>query len=170
MPGGPRAQPRTARSFPLADQRRELWDSAQIQEGVALITRTLGATPIGPYQLQAAIAAVHDEAPSAQDTDWPQILALYQVLERVAPGPVVTLNRAVAVAMVDGPLAGLALIGTLDTDERMARTHRVDAVRGHLLELAGEPTAARESYLRAARRTASLPEQRYLALRAARLG
>ena len=155
---------------PLADQRRELWDSAQIQEGVALITCTLGATPIGPYQLQAAIAAVHDEAPSAQDTDWPQILALYQVLERVAPGPVVTLNRAVAVAMVDGPLAGLALIGTLDTDDRMARTHRVDAVRGHLLELAGEPTAARESYLRAARRTASLPEQRYLALRAARLG
>jgi RNA polymerase sigma factor (sigma-70 family) len=155
---------------PLADQRRDLWNSAQIEEGVALITRTLGSMTVGPYQLQAAIAAVHDEAPSAEETDWPQILALYEVLERVSPGPVVTLNRAVAVAMVDGPRAGLALLGTLDADERMSHTHRLDAVRGHLLELAGDPVAARESYLRAARMTASLPEQRYLALRAARLG
>jgi predicted RNA polymerase sigma factor len=154
---------------PLADQRRELWNTAQIEEGVALITRTLGSMTVGPYQLQAAIAAVHDEAPSAEATDWSQILALYEVLERVSPGPVVTLNRAVAVAMVDGPRAGLALLGTLDADERMSHTHRLDAVRGHLLELAGDPVAARESYLRAARMTASVPEQRYLALRAARL-
>jgi hypothetical protein len=120
-------------------------------------------------RLQAAIAAVHDEAPSAKATDWPQILALYEVLEEVSPGPVVTLNRAVAVARVHGPRAGLALLGTLDTDERMAYTHRLEAVRGHLLEQAGDLASARESYQRAARMTASLPEQRYLALRAARL-
>jgi RNA polymerase sigma factor (sigma-70 family) len=154
---------------PLDEQRRELWNTVQIEEGVALLTQTLGAVPIGPYQLQAAIAAVHDEAPTAKETDWPQILALYEVLERVSPGPVVTLNRAVAVAMVHGPRAGLALIGTLDQDDRMARNHRVEAVRGHLLELAGDLVAARESYRRAARMTASLPEQRYLALQAARL-
>jgi predicted RNA polymerase sigma factor len=154
---------------PLAEQQRELWHAAQIAEGVALLTRTLGRTPIGPYQLQAAIAAVHDEAPSAEETDWPQILALYEVLERVSPGPVVTLNRAVAVAMVHGPRAGLALLGTLEADDRMAHTHRLAAVRAHLLELAGEVAAAREAYQRAACMTASLPEQRYLALRAARL-
>jgi RNA polymerase sigma factor (sigma-70 family) len=155
---------------PLEEQHRELWNTAQISEGVALLTRTLGTAPIGPYQLQAAIAAVHDEASSAAETDWPQILALYEVLERVSPGPVVTLNRAVAVAMVNGPRAGLALLGTLDTDNRMAHTHRLEAVRGHLLELAGDAAAARESYQRAARMTASVPEQRHLALRAARLG
>jgi RNA polymerase sigma factor (sigma-70 family) len=154
---------------PLAEQRRDLWNKDQIEEGVALLTATLGKGPTGPYQVQAAIAAVHDEASSAEETDWPQILALYEVLERVAPGPVVTLNRAVAVAMVDGPRAGLALLGTLDSDDRMARNHRLEAVRAHLLELAGNPAAARESYLRAARMTASVPEQRYLALRAARL-
>jgi RNA polymerase sigma factor (sigma-70 family) len=155
--------------IPLDEQRRDLWNTAQIAEGVALLTRTLGKAPVGPYQLQAAIAAVHDEAASAKATDWPQILALYEVLERVSPGPVVTLNRAVAVAMVHGPRAGLAVLGTLDDDERMAHNHRLDAVRGHLLEMAGELTAAREAYLRAARMTASLPEQRYLGLRAARL-
>ena len=155
---------------PLAEQRRDLWDAAQIEEGVALISRTLGTAPVGPYQLQAAIAAVHDEAPSAAETDWQQILALYGVLERIEPGPVVTLNRAVAVAMVDGPRAGLALLGTLDTDDRMTHNHRLDAVRAHLLELAGDLPAAREAYLRAARMTASLPEQRYLALRGAQLG
>jgi RNA polymerase sigma factor (sigma-70 family) len=155
---------------PLAEQRHELWDKRQIEEGLALVGRTLGTAPVGPYQLQAAIAAVHDEAPSAEETDWPQILALYEVLEQVSPGPVVTLNRAVAVAMVHGPRAGLALLGTLDSDERMTHTHRLEAVRGHLLELAGDPDAARESYRRAARMTASLSEQRYLALRAARLG
>ena len=107
---------------PLAEQDASCWNAAQIEEGVALITRTLGTAPVGPYQLQAAIAAVHDEAPSAEETDWPQILALYEVLERVSPGPVVTLNRAVAVAMVHGPRAGLAVLGTLDADERMATT------------------------------------------------
>jgi predicted RNA polymerase sigma factor len=154
---------------PLGEQRRDLWDRPQIDEGLGLIARTLGTGSVGPYQLQAAIAAVHDEAPSAEETDWAQILALYDVLEEVSPGPVVTLNRAVAVAMVHGPRAGLALLGTLDSDERMTHTHRVEAVRGHLLEMAGEPAAARESYLKAARRTASLPEQRYLSLQAARL-
>ncbi len=136
---------RTARTtadgsiVPLAEQQRSLWNAAQIEEGVALLTRTLGTAPVGPYQMQAAIAAVHDEAPSADETDWPQILALYEVLERVSPGPVVTLNRAVAVAMVNGPRAGLALLGTLDSDERMAHNHRLEAVRGHLLELGCPP-------------------------------
>jgi RNA polymerase sigma factor (sigma-70 family) len=155
---------------PLDEQQRELWNTSQIEEGVALITRTLGTAPAGPYQLQAAIAAVHDEAAAADETDWPQILALYEVLEHVSPGPVVTLNRAVAVARVHGPRAGLALLGTLDSDDRMTHTHRLEAVRGHLLELAGDPTAARVSYQLAAKMTASLPEQQYLALRAARLG
>ncbi len=154
---------------PLADQERALWDRAQIEEGVGIISDTLGRGAVGPYQLQAAIAAIHDEAPSADETDWPQILALYDVLEQVSPGPVVTLNRAVAVAMVDGPRAGLAVLGTLDADDRMANTHRLEAVRGHLLELAGELEAARESYRRAATMTASVPEQRYLAMRASRL-
>ena len=154
---------------PLAEQPRDRWNRAQIEEGVALLHRTLGAGPVGPYQLQAAIAAIHDEAPSAEDTDWREILALYEVLEQVAPGPVVTLNRAVALANVDGPRAGLALLGTLDADGRLAHSHRLEAVRAHLLELAGEPDAAREAYLRAAQMTASLPEQRYLSLRAAKL-
>jgi RNA polymerase sigma factor (sigma-70 family) len=154
---------------PLAKQRRELWNLAQIDEGVSLVTETLGTTAIGPYQLQAAIAAIHDEAPTAETTDWPQILALYEVLERVSPGPVVTLNRAVAVAMVHGPRAGLAILGTLEDDDRMTHTHRLDAVRGHLLELAGDVDAARDAYRRAAKRTASVPERRYLALQAARL-
>src|SRR6185503_7832429 len=115
--------------IPLNEQDRRLWEQAAIAEGVALVTATLSRGSIGAYQLQAAIAAVHDEAASAEETDWPQILALYEVLERVSPGPVVTLNRAVAVAMVDGPRAGLALLGTLDGDERMARNHRLEAVR-----------------------------------------
>jgi RNA polymerase sigma factor (sigma-70 family) len=154
---------------PLAEQRRELWDAACIEEGVVLLTQTLGGGPPGPYQVQAAIAAVHDEAPSAAETDWPQILALYRVLERISPGPVVTLNRAVAVAMVEGPRAGLALLDTLAGDESMAQTHRLDAVRGHLLELAGEVDTARTCYRRAATMTTSVLEQRYLALRAASL-
>jgi len=154
---------------PLDEQRRELWNMDQIQKGVALLTQTLGRVPVGPYQMQAAIAAVHDEAPTAQDTDWPQILALYEVLERIAPSAVVTLNRAVAVAMVKGPLAGLALLGTLDADGRMAHNHRLEAVRAHLLERAGELVAARDSYRKAARMTASIPEQRYLAMKAAHL-
>jgi RNA polymerase sigma factor (sigma-70 family) len=154
---------------PLAEQDRSLWSAALVDEGVALVSRTLGAGVIGPYQLQAAIAAVHDEAASDGETDWPQILALYEVLERVAPNPVVTLNRAVAVARVRGPRAGLALLGTLDDDERMAQTHRLAAVRAHLLELSGDLPAARESYRLAARMTASIPERDYLTLRAARL-
>jgi RNA polymerase sigma factor (sigma-70 family) len=154
---------------PLADQHRERWNTTSIAEGTALLTRTLGTGPIGPYQVQAAIAAVHDEAPTADATDWPQILALYEVLTRIAPGPIVTLSHAVALAHVHGPRAGLALLGTLDNDDRMAHTHRLDAVRAHLLERAGETAAARECYLRAAGLTASVPEQRYLTLRAAQL-
>jgi RNA polymerase sigma factor (sigma-70 family) len=157
------------RIVPLAEQRRDLWDTAMIAEGQAILTRTLGTGPVGPYQLQAAIAALHDEAPTAEATDWPQILALFDVLIAVAPGPVVTLSRAVALAMVHGPRAGLTLLGTLETDDRMAHTHRLEAVRAHLLERAGDTAAARESYLRAAKMTASLPERRYLELRAARL-
>jgi len=157
------------RAVPLAEQRRELWDRATIAEGQTILTRTLGTGPIGPYQLQAAIAALHDEASTAEETDWPQILALYDVLAQIAPGPMVTLSRAVALAMVHGPRAGLALLGTLGTDDRIAHTHRLEAVRAHLLERAGDTSAARESYLRAAELTASLPEQRHLTLRAARL-
>ncbi len=154
---------------PLAEQDRTRWDAALIAEGQALLTRTLGTGPIGPYQLQAAIAALHDEAPSAEHTDWPQILALYEVLARVAPGPMVTLSRAVAVAMVHGPTAGLAMLGTLDAADRAAQGHRLDAVRAHLLEQSGDLDAARTAYLRAAEATASQPEQRYLQLKAARL-
>ena len=157
------------RIVPLADQQRDRWDTAAIAEGQAILTRALGTGPVGPYQLQAAIAALHDEAPTAEATDWPQILALYDVLTTIAPGPLVTLSRAVALAHVHGPTAGLALLGTLDTDDRMAHTHRLEAVRAHLLEQTGNTTAARHSYLRAAKMTASLPEQRYLELRAARL-
>jgi RNA polymerase sigma factor (sigma-70 family) len=153
----------------LAEQDRGRWNRAYVEEGTALITGALSRATLGPYQLQAAIAAVHDEAPSAQDTDWPQILALYELLERVAPNPMVTLNHAVAVAMVNGPRAGLDLLATLDADDRMAAHHRLDAVRAHLLEMAGDHAAARSTYLTAARRTTSLPERRYLAARAARL-
>jgi RNA polymerase sigma factor (sigma-70 family) len=163
------ARERAGELIPLAEQDRTLWDTAEIAEGTDLISRTLGTGRAGPYQVQAAIAAVHDEATATAATDWPQIVALYDVLEGLAPGPVVTLNRAVAVAQVDGPLAGLALLGTLDDDARLENTHRVDAVRAHLLELAGDTAGARAAYLRAARRTASVQEQRYLSLRAASL-
>jgi len=155
---------------PLDEQDRTRWNAAEIAVGIALLSGTLGAHPVGPYQLQAAIAAVHDEAPTARETDWPQVLALYGVLEQVSPSPVVRLNRAVALAMVAGPRACLALLGTMDDDERMAHHHRVEAVRAHLLERDGEPGAAREAYLRAARLTASIPERRYLQLRAEALG
>ena len=153
---------------PLAEQDRDRWDAAAIMEGTELITRALATAPVGPYQLEAAIAAVHDEAARAADTDWRQILALYRLLERIKPSPVVRLNLVVAAAMVHGPQAGLDLLGSLDADERMAGYHRVAAVRGHLLEMAGERDAARASYLLAARRTTSLPERRYLESRAAR--
>ncbi len=154
---------------PLAEQDRARWDSGAIREGVELVTGALARAPIGPYQVQAAIAAVHDEAPRAADTDWPQILALYELLERIAPNPMVTLNHAVAAAMVHGPQAGLDLLAVLDADERMARHHRLHAVRAHLLEMSGDLEAARAGYQLAARRATSLPEQRYLDARAARL-
>jgi RNA polymerase sigma factor (sigma-70 family) len=155
--------------IPIDEQDRSRWNRASIEEGSALILRTLAHGPLGPYQLQAAIAAVHAEAPRAQDTDWRQILALYELLERIAPNPVVTLNRAIALAQVKGPQAGLDLLATLDDDSRLAGNHRLDAVRAHLLERAGDLPAARAGYLTAARRTTSLPEQRYLAARAAGL-
>lgn len=155
--------------IPLADQDRTQWNATAISEGVALISATLKRAPLGPYQVQAAIAAVHDEATRAEETDWPQILALYYLLERLSPSPIVTLNRAVAVAMVRGPQAGLELLAALDAEGQLAGNHRLDAVRAHLLELAGDHAAARDSYRAAARRTTSLPEQRYLETRAARL-
>jgi predicted RNA polymerase sigma factor len=152
---------------PLAEQDRSLWDRDAIAEGVALVERALASGPLGPYQLQAAIAAVHAEAPDAEATDWPQVLALYGLLERIAPGPTVALNRAVAVGMVEGPGAGL---DALDGIEGMDGHHRLEAVRAHLLEMAGERDAARDAYRLAARLTTSLAEQRYLEDRAARLG
>jgi RNA polymerase sigma factor (sigma-70 family) len=154
---------------PMAEQDRSRWDAAAIAEGVALITAALPRGATGPYQLQAAIAAVHDEAPSAEATDWPQIMALYEVLLRVSDNPVVSLNNAVAVAMVRGPQAGLDLLAGLEADERISAGHQLPAVRGHLLELAGDPAAARDCYQAAARRATSLPQQRYLQARAARL-
>jgi predicted RNA polymerase sigma factor len=154
---------------PLAEQDRALWDRASIEEGAALVSDALARTTLGPYQLQAAIAAVHSEAASAEETDWRQVLALYRLLDRIAPSPTVTLNHAVAVAMVEGPRAGLDLLATLDADERMAGHHRLATVRAHLLEMAGDQAAARRSYRLAARRTTSIPERRYLEARAARL-
>jgi RNA polymerase sigma factor (sigma-70 family) len=154
---------------PLDEQNRDVWDATSIAEGQAILTRSLGSGPVGMYQLQAAIAALHDEATTAADTDWPQILALYDVLTLAAPGPIVTLSRAVAVSKVHGPHAALALLGTLDADDRLAHHHRLQAVRAHLLEQAGETDTARAAYINAAALTASVPEQRYLTLRAARL-
>ncbi|HWM57699.1 MAG TPA: sigma-70 family RNA polymerase sigma factor [Pseudonocardia sp.] len=152
---------------PLAEQDRSRWDGASIAEGLEVIAEALARAPLGPYQLQAAIAAVHAEASRAEDTDWPQIVELYRLLERVAPNPVVTLNHAVAVGMAQGPRAGLAMLEPLRDDARMARQHRLHAVRAHLLELAGEREAAAAGYRAAARLTTSLPEQRYLLGRAA---
>ena len=154
---------------PLAEQDRARWDHAAIAEGVGLVTEALSSTPLGPYQVQAAIAAVHAEAADAADTDWQQILHLYDLLERLAPGPMVALNRAVAVAEVHGPDAGLELLGRLESDRRLSRHHRLHAVRGHLLERTGDATGARRAYLEAARLTTSVPERRYLEGRAARL-
>lgn len=159
------------RLVPLDQQDRALWDRAQIEEGTALIEQTLsGLDPVGPYQLQAAIAAVHGEARSAPDTDWPQIVALYRLLDRVAPGPMVTLNLAAATAIAEGPAAGLALLAPLLADDRLTRQHRVHAVHAHLLERDGDLGAAREAYRRAAALCTSRTEQRYLQVRAARLG
>ena len=155
--------------IPLAEQDRGTWNREAIHEGLSLVTEALSGTALGPYQLQATIAAVHAEAPSAEETDWAQILVLYELLERVAPNPMVTLNRAVAVAMVHGPQAGLELLETLEDVEHIAEHHRLYAIRAHLLELGGDRVAARRDYQAAARRTTSLPEQRYLEARAARL-
>jgi RNA polymerase sigma factor (sigma-70 family) len=155
--------------IPMAEQDRNLWNADEIAEGVALITSALPRGVTGPYQLQAAIAAVHDEAPTAEATDWPQIMALYELLMRISDNPVVALNHAVAVAMAQGPHAGLDLLGKLEADERIARDHRLHAARAHLLEMAGDRAAARDSYHAAARRTTNLPQQRYLHARAARL-
>ena len=151
----------------LADQDRSGWDRNRIHEGVALISEALARGPLGAYQLQAAIAAVHDEAPRAEDTDWSQILALYQLLDRVAPNPMATLGRAVAAAMGICPAAGLEILDGLTEDRRIASHHRFHAVRGQLLEMAGERQAARDAFGHAVRLTASLPEKRYLAARAA---
>jgi len=155
--------------IPLGEQDRSTWDSARIAEGVALVSAVLPAGQVGPYQVQAAIAAVHDEAESIDATDWPQILGLYELLERLAPGPMISLNRAVAVAMVAGPAAGLDLLRELESDRRLADHHRLHATRAHLLEMSGAVPDAVASYRAAARRTTSLPERRYLAGRAARL-
>jgi RNA polymerase sigma factor (sigma-70 family) len=154
---------------PLTEQDRSRWDHALIDQGLELVTGALKGSPLGPYQLQAAIAAVHAEAARAEDTDWAQIAALYELLERISPSPVVRLNRAVAVGMVQGPAAGLDLLATLDRDGRMAENHRVAAVRAHLLELAGDRDGAEASFRAAARSSLSLPERRYLETRAARL-
>ena len=150
----------------LADQDRSRWDRELIAEGVALVTSALARGPVGAYQLQAAIAAVHSEAPSAAETDWAEVLALYELLDRVAPNPMATVNRALAVAMVRGPDAGLDLLASLDGDSRVARHHRLFAMRGHLLEMDGSLAAARAAFEEAARRTASAPEKRYLLRRA----
>jgi predicted RNA polymerase sigma factor len=154
---------------PLAQQDRTLWDRHAISEGIALISDTLSRGSIGSYQLQAAIAAVHDEATSNEDTDWPQILALYGLLKRISDNPMVTLNHAIAAAMVHGPRAGLELLATLDVDERLGGHYRLAAVRAHLLELAGERMAAISHYRAAAGRTTSIPERNYLIAQAARL-
>jgi predicted RNA polymerase sigma factor len=157
---------------PLTEQDRTLWDADEIAEGVALVTGSLASKPLGPYQVQAAIAAVHDEAERVEDTDWRQILALYGVLQRIAPGPMVALNRAVALAMVEGPEAGLDALDELDAisvDDRVNASHRLESVRAHLLEINGDTEAARNAYVDAARQAVSIPERRYLISRAARL-
>ncbi len=151
----------------LAEQDRTLWDRSLVAEGLALLDDAVGKGAVGEYQLQAAIAAIHDRAPRADETDWPQILALYGLLEQMTGSPIVTLNRAVAAAMANGPTAGLALLDVVD--ERLAGHYRLDVVRAHLLEMAGDHEAALEHYRIAASHTTNLAEQRYLASRASRL-
>ena len=155
--------------IPLERQDRRLWDRAEIAEGLELLTAALSKGSVGFYQLQAAIAAVHDEAERAEDTDWPQILALYELLRRVSPGPMVTLNHAIAAAMVHGPAQGLQLLTALDADPHLAGHYRLDAVRAHLLEKMGDHESAIKHYRVAARQTTSIPERNYLMAQAARL-
>ncbi len=155
--------------IPLPEQDRTQWDRPAIEEGVALLSQALPRGPVGPYQLQAAIAAVHDEAPRADDTDWPQILALYEVLRRLSDNPMVNLSHAVASAMVHGPAHGLELLRGLEEDKRLAGHFRLDAVRAHLLERAHDPAGAITHFLKAAGATTSIPERDYLLAQAARL-
>lgn len=155
--------------IPLDQQDRSLWDRGEIAEGAALLTLALSKGTVGLYQLQAAVAAVHDEAARVEDTDWPQILALYELLQRVAPGPMVTLNHAIAVAMVHGPARGLQRLEVLDRDERLRGHYRLDAVRAHLFEKLGDSDSAIRHYRAAAAGTSSLQEQLYLTAQAARL-
>jgi len=154
---------------PLDEQDRSAWNHAAIREGVALLSAALAKGELGAYQLQAAIAACHDEAESTETTDWPQILALYGLLEQMSNNPMITLNRAVALAMVEGPRPALALLERLSADPRIASHHRLAAVRGHLHEKAGELGAAIAEYQRASDLTSSTPERNYLLLKAARL-
>lgn len=156
--------------IPLTKQDRALWNRGEIREGIELLTGALAKGAVGTYLLQAAIAAVHDEAACAEDTDWPQILALYELLKRMSDNPMVSLNHAVAVAMVHGPAQGLELLKTLDADTRIAGHYRLDAVRAHFLEMLGDKDGAITHYRRAAERTTSTPEQNYLIAQAARLG
>ena len=153
--------------IPLAEQDRTLWDRALITEGIELVDLALARGAVGEYQLQAAIAAVHDRAATAADTDWPQILALYGLLDQMSGNPIVTLNRAVAAGMAESPAAGLALLDTVE--ESLKGSYRLDAVRAYLFELQGDRVAARDHYRSAAARTASPPERRYLTMQAARL-
>jgi RNA polymerase sigma factor (sigma-70 family) len=155
--------------IPLDKQDRTLWDQKAISEGVAIISQTLSRGSVGSYQLQAAIAAVHDEAARAKDTDWPQILALYGLLRRMSDNPIVTLNYAIAAAMVHGPASGLNLLEALDADSRLAGHYRLDAVRAHLFEMAGDLQTATACYRAAARRTTSIPERDYLMTQVARI-
>jgi RNA polymerase sigma factor (sigma-70 family) len=155
--------------IPLDEQDRSLWDQTSIAEGIALVSRALSSGSIGLYQLQAAIAAIHDEAARAEDTDWPQILAFYGLLARMTDNPMVSLSHAVATAMVHGPRAGLELLDALEQDARIAGHYRLDAVRGHLLEKSGDIERAAECFRAAANGTASIPERNYLVAKAARL-
>jgi RNA polymerase sigma factor (sigma-70 family) len=155
--------------IPLTKQDRTLWDRAEISEGIGLLTGALSKGAIGDYQLQAAIAALHDEAARAEDTDWPQILALYELLKRMSGNPMVIVNHAIAASMVHGPSKGLELLEPLDSDPRIARHHRLEAVRAHLLEMAGDREAAVEHYRIAAGRATSTPERNYLLMQAAQL-
>jgi RNA polymerase sigma factor (sigma-70 family) len=166
---------RTARTttsgdlIPLAEQDRARWDKALIDEANSLLVAAMARSPLGPYQLQAAIAATHADAPRAEDTNWHRVHTLYRILERIAPNPMVTLNRAVALAETSGADAALELLADLDADPRMKNHHRLHAVRAHLLQMSGDVSAAREQYKLAARGTASVTERRYLESRASGL-